>query len=64
MSVLKSVIPLSIPCALFEDTPAELVERAHRSRRRAERELAARNEAERLLETKSLGLFAVNQRLT
>ena len=37
--------------------------RALRLQRRAERELAARHEAERLLEKKSLELFAANQRL-
>lgn len=37
--------------------------RAERLRRRVERELAARHEAERLLEKKSLELFEANQRL-
>ena len=38
-------------------------DRARRLQRRAEREQAARHEAERLLESKSLELFAANQRL-
>ncbi|MBA3510618.1 GGDEF and EAL domain-containing protein [Sphingomonas sp.] len=38
-------------------------DRARRLQRRAEREHAARHEAERLLESKSLELFAANQRL-
>lgn len=64
MSGLKSVVPLNNRPPAFDGTPEELVERALRSQRRAERELAARHEAERLLETKSIELFAVNQRLT
>ncbi|MDQ3079533.1 MAG: EAL domain-containing protein [Pseudomonadota bacterium] len=39
-------------------------DRAQRAQRRAVRELAARHEAERLLETKSLELWAANHKLT
>ena len=64
MSGLKSVVRLDSCAPSFGGTPEELVHRAQRSQRRAERELAARHEAERLLETKSLELFAANQKLT
>ena len=64
MSGSKSVVSLNGQARGFEDMPAELVHRAQRSQRRAERELAARHEAERLLETKSLELFIANQRLS
>ena len=47
--------------AAFNATPKDL---AARAQRRADRELAARQEAERLLESKSLELWAANQRLT
>lgn len=63
MSGSKSVVQLNSRTPAFEGTPKELAHRAQRSQRRAERELAARHEAERLLETKSLELFAANQRL-
>lgn len=58
----KSVVSLNArtPPALDD---AELASRAARLKRRAEREVAARHEAERLLESKSLELFATNQRL-
>lgn len=63
MSGSKSVVSLEGRAFALEGTPEELVQRAQRSQRRAERELAARHEAERLLETKSLEVFAVNQTL-
>lgn len=59
----KSVASLNLRLPAAGGTPAELADRAQRAQRRAERELAARHEAERLLETKSLELFAANQRL-
>lgn len=64
MSDSKSVVPLNSAAHAFEGTAEELAQRALRSQRRAERELAARHEAERLLETKSLELFETNRRLT
>lgn len=62
MSDLKLVVPLKhrVPAV---DSPEDLVRHAQRLQRRAERELAARHEAERLLENKSLELFEANQRL-
>lgn len=64
MSGSKSVISLSSRLPARGGTPGELADRAQRAQRRADRELAARHEAERLLESKSLELFAANQRLT
>ncbi len=58
MSSSKSVARLS-PTAPF----AEQIDRAVRLQRRLDREHAARHEAERLLERKSLELFTANQRL-
>ena len=63
MSGLKLVAPLNRGAPFVGDSPEDLVRRAQRLQRRAERELAARHEAERLLESKSLELFAANQRL-
>ena len=62
MSASKSLAPLDVATAP-QATADEFHLRAERLRRRAERELAARHEAERLLEKKSLELFAANQRL-
>lgn len=64
MSGLKLVVPLNSGARSVDFSPEELVRRAQRLQRRAERELAARHEAERLLESKSLELFAANHRLT
>ena len=64
MSGSKSVVSLKPHGAPAEESDAFLADRAERLQRRAERELAARHEAERLLESKSLELFAANQRLT
>ena len=61
MSGSKSVVALSPPIA--RGIPAASDDRTERLRRRVEREHAARHEAERLLESKSLELFAANQRL-
>jgi diguanylate cyclase (GGDEF)-like protein len=63
MSGLKSVVSLRPAGADRAGDADGQVERAARLQRRAERELAARHEAERLLESKSLELFAANQRL-
>ncbi|MBA2466198.1 MAG: EAL domain-containing protein [Sphingomonas sp.] len=58
MSFSKSVVRLN-PVATFP----EGADRAERLQRRVDREHAARHEAERLLERKSLELFDANQRL-
>jgi diguanylate cyclase (GGDEF)-like protein len=63
MSVSKSVVSLDLAGAGFARRAGEQPDHAERLKRRAERELAARHEAERLLESKSLELFAANQRL-
>ena len=63
MSVLKSVASLDAIGAGPVRSADRLLDQAERLKRRAERELAARHEAERLLESKSLELFAANQRL-
>lgn len=64
MSALKSAESLELGGSTPVVDPAGLIDRTERLRRRAEREHAARHEAERLLESKSLELFAANQRLT
>lgn len=64
MSALTSVTSLNPRGALPEPSASELTERARRMQRRAQREHAARHEAERLLESKSLELFEANQRLS
>lgn len=64
MSGSKFVVSLNPRPLAIVGTPGELADRAQRAQRRADRELAARHEAERLLESKSLELFAANQRLT
>lgn len=64
MSGSKSVVSLRPRPADSRSTPGELADRAERAQRRAERELAARHEAERLLESKSLELWAANRSLT
>jgi diguanylate cyclase (GGDEF)-like protein len=61
MSGSKSVVSLS--ATVGREFGVEEDDRAARLRRRVEREHAARHEAERLLESKSLELFAANQRL-
>lgn len=63
MSASKSVVSLNRTDVTHFSGPAELADRAKRLERRAQREHAARHEAERLLESKSLELFAANQRL-
>src|SRR5688500_4626856 len=63
MSVSKSVVSLDLAGAGLARSPGQPLDLAERLKRRAERELAARHEAERLLESKSLELFAANQRL-
>lgn len=55
-----SLEPWNTPAARDE---GEAEDRSRRLQRRAEREHAARHEAERLLESKSLELFSANQRL-
>ena len=64
MSGSKSVVSLNHRVPALDGTIGEIADRALRAQRRADRELAARHEAERLLESKSLELFAANQRLT
>lgn len=64
MSALTSVTSLNPRGAAPGRDACELAERAARMQRRAEREHTARHEAERLLESKSLELFAANQCLT
>ena len=66
MSALKSTASVSRLTSIAGPAPqaAETPDRALRLQRRVEREHAARHEAERLLESKSLELFAANQRLT
>jgi diguanylate cyclase (GGDEF)-like protein len=61
MSGSKSVV--SLDSRLERDRAFGIDDRSERLRRRVEREHAARHEAERLLESKSLELFAANQRL-
>ena len=63
MSGLKSVVSLNRAGAVSPVDADGQPDRAERLKRRVERELAARHEAERLLESKSLELFATNQRL-
>lgn len=63
MSASKSVVSLDRGDVTRFSGPAELADRAKRLERRAQREHAARHEAERLLESKSLELFDANQRL-
>ena len=63
MSASKSVVSLDLAGAGPARGADQLADHADRLKRRAERELAARHEAERLLESKSLELFAANQRL-
>ena len=62
MSASKSLVSLDLGTSRPR-TEEDFHLRGERLRRRAERELAARHEAERLLEKKSLELFAANQRL-
>lgn len=64
MSASKSLASARSDGSRAERVTADPQARVERLRRRAEREHAAREEAERLLENKSLELFAANQRLT
>lgn len=64
MSGSKSVVSLNPRLEEFCLGSTELEDRALRAQRRANRELAARHEAERLLESKSLELWESNKRLT
>lgn len=63
MSASKSLASADTGESVAERVAVGAEARARRLQRRAERELAARHEAERLLEKKSLELFAANQRL-
>ncbi len=63
MSDSKSVVSLNPRTAGCDSDPDELADRALRAQRRADREMSARHEAERLLESKSLELWETNKRL-
>lgn len=64
MSALKSLASARKLGIAQASRPSDPSDRAERLQRRLEREHSARHEAERLLESKSLELFAANQRLT